>query len=140
MHPTQRNKRPRSVTLTLFGVFLLGVWNFARALALGQQRDLLQELAAKPDPMFRLVIALVWGAAFLGLAEALRRKRPFTRRLVPLLIAGYALYEVGLILVFTATSGQTLILDGLTAVSAVIFTGWALNRTAVTDYFQNDTT
>lgn len=90
--------------------------------------------------MFRLVIALVWGVVFLGLAEALRRKRPFTRRLVPLLIAGYALYEVGLILVFTATAGQTLILDGLTAVSAVAFTGWALNRTAVTNYFQNDTT
>ncbi|MBK8988093.1 MAG: hypothetical protein IPM39_18825 [Chloroflexi bacterium] len=110
----------------------------ARALALGQQRDLLQEFAAKPDPTLRLVIALVWGAFFLGLVEALRRKRPFTRRLIPLTIMLYTLYEIGLILFFTTAARQTLALDILTAVGLVAFTGWALNRTAVAPYFHNN--
>ena len=138
MYPAQSSRRPRSVTLTLWGVFLLGVWNLARALALGQQRDLLQEFAAKPDPTLRLVIVLVWGAVFLGLVEALRRKRPFTRRLIPLTIMLYALYEIGLILFFTTAARQTLVLDILTVVGLVAFTGWALNRMAVAPYFHNN--
>ena len=138
MYPAQSSRRPRSVTLTLWGVFLLGVWNLARALALGQQRDLLQELAAKPDPTLRLVIALVWGAVFLGLVEALRRKRPFTRRLIPLTIMLYTLYEIGLILFFTTAARETLALDILTAVGLVAFTGWTLNRTAAAPYFHNN--
>ncbi len=139
MNPAPSTKRPRSVTLTLWGVFLLGVWNLGRALALGQQRSLLQELASRPDPTFRLILALVWGVVFIGLAEALRRKRPFTRRLIPLAIAGYALYEISLILVFAvdALARQTLGLEALLAAGAVGLSYWALNRTAVADYFSN---
>lgn len=136
MNPAQPANRPRSVTLTLWGVFLLGVWNLGRALALGQQRDLLKELAAQPDPVFRLMMALVWGVIFLGLAEALRRRRPFTRRLIPVLIGLHALYEIGLILFFTTTiARETLILDIVLAGGGVAFTAWALLRTAVSHYF-----
>ena len=107
-----------------------------RALALGQQRELLKELAAQPDPVFRLMMALVWGVIFLGLAEALRRRRPFTRRFIPVLLGLHALYEIGLILFFTTTiSRETLILDMLLAGGGVAFTAWALLRTAVSHYF-----
>lgn len=138
MHPAPPINRPRSVTLTLWGVFLLGVWNLGRALALGLQRDLLRELASHPDPTFRLILALVWGVVFIGLAEALRRKRPFTRRLIPLMITGYALYEIGLILFFAAgLAWQTLGLEILLAAGATGYSYWALNRTAVSNFFTN---
>ncbi len=137
MNLASSTNRPRSVTLTLWGVFLLGVWNFGRALALGQQRVLLQELGAHPDPTFRLIVALVWGIVFFGLGDMLRRKRPFTRRLIPLSIFLYALYEMGLIILFAAAAParQSLLLDALLVLSGVLFSGWALNRTAVYAYF-----
>jgi hypothetical protein len=139
MNPASSTNRPRSVTLTLWGVFLLGVWNFGRALALYQQRDLLQELAARPDPLFRLIVALVWGVVFIGLADMLRRKRPFTRRLIPLGILLYTLYELGQIAIFAPATlaRQALPFDALLALGGVLFSGWALNRTAVSPYFSN---
>lgn len=139
MNPALPTTRPRSVTLTLWGVFLLGVWNFGRALALLQQRELLQELEARPDPVFRLGMALVWGVMFAGLAVALYRRRPFTRRLLPLMIAVYAFYEIGLILIFTVAGPSTLVLETLLAAGAVGFCYWALNRPVVTQYFEINT-
>lgn len=139
MDLAQPAKRPRSVTLTLWGVYLLGVWNFSRALALSQQRALLQELASRPNPAYRLIMALVWGIVFIGLAEALRRRRPSARRLIPLMLACYALYETGLIF-FVLTlnmnaTRQALALETVLIVASVVFTFWALNRTAVSRYF-----
>jgi hypothetical protein len=131
MDPSSPTGRPRSVTLTLWGVFLLGIWNVGRALALFQQRELLQELAARPDPMVRLLVALMWGCAFFVLAEGLRRKRPFSRPLIPLAIALYALYEISL-LAFIAPvrpPWPVLAFDSLLALLGVSFAWWALRKT-----------
>jgi hypothetical protein len=138
MKPLAPTVRPRSVTLTLWGVFLLGIWNVGRALAISQQRALLQELAAQPDPLIRLLLALVWGVVFFGLGEALRCKRPFTRRFIPLAIALYAFYEFSLLIFFAPTTPAqtTLVFDGLLALLGITVTTWALNRTAVAPYFQ----
>ncbi|MCZ7667936.1 MAG: hypothetical protein M5U34_12460 [Chloroflexi bacterium] len=46
-HTLTTAQRPRSVTIILWGVFLFGVWNVGRALALYQQMDLLLELALR---------------------------------------------------------------------------------------------
>lgn len=138
MNPPQSAGRPRSVTLTLWGVYLLGIWNVGRALALFQQRELLQDLVARPDPMFRLLMALAWGCAFFVLAEGLRKKRPFTRHLIPLSIALYALYEISLLAFIAPVHPPWTILafDSLLALLGVGIATWALNRTAVAPYFQ----
>ncbi len=131
MDPSSPTGRPRSVTLTLWGVFLLGIWNVGRALALLQQRELLQELAARPDPMVRLLLALAWGCAFFVLAEGLRRKRPLTRPLIPLAIALYALYEISLLVFIAPVRPPWTILafDSLLALLGVSFSWWALRKT-----------
>lgn len=136
-------KRPNTVTLTLWGVYLLGVWNFARALALSRQSALLQELAAQPDPALRLTLALLWSGLFWGLGEMLRRQRPSTRHLIPLSIVSYAAYELALLLFFAPAGPhwRALWFDLLLAGAGALFTAWALNRTAVMPYFTpQDTT
>jgi len=137
-HASLAPHQPRSVTFALLGVFLLGLWNFGRALALNQQMALLIELAVRPDPRVRLVIALIWGFLFMGLWWLLRRKRPFTRRLIPLILVFYTLYELGL----TAIFGQNHLLPQSIWFNLGFYTllilwyFWALNRkTAVNSYF-----
>ncbi|MFO7680167.1 MAG: hypothetical protein R6X34_08960 [Chloroflexota bacterium] len=137
-HASRAPHQPRSVTLALLGVFFLGLWNFGRALALNQQMDLLIELAVRPDPRFRFIIALIWGVLFMGLWWLLRRKRPFTRRLIPLILVFYTLYELGL----TAIFGQNHLLPQSIWFNLGFYTllilwyFWALNRkTAVNSYF-----
>ncbi len=129
--------RPRSVTFTLWGVFLLGVWNFGRALALNQQMGLLLELTIQPDPRFRLIIALVWGFVFMGLWWLVRKKRPFTRKLLPLILILYAVYELSLTTLFaqTALAQQAIWLNLSFYLLLTLFITWALNRTEANNYF-----
>ena len=129
--------RPRSVTFTLWGVFLLGVWNFGRALALGQQMDLLLELTIQPDPRFRLTMALIWGFVFSGLWWMVWRKRPFTRKLLPLILILYAAYELSLTILFAQTplARQAIWLNLSFYLFLILFSAWALNRTAANNYY-----
>ncbi len=129
--------RPRSVTLALLGVFLLGVWNFGRVLALGQQMDLLLELAVQPDPRFRFIMALIWGFVFLGLWWLVRQKRPFTRKLTPVILILYAVYELSLTILFAQTplARQSIWLNLSIYLLLILFVAWALNRTSSDNYF-----
>ena len=99
---TKKN-RPRTVTITLLGVILLGVWNAAQAYALARQAGFLLSLSIRPDPRLLLVIAVAWALLFGGLAFALLLKYAFTRWLVPLSILIYALYELSLQGIFVRT-------------------------------------
>lgn len=129
--------RPRSVTITLLGGLLLGGWNVGRAIVLGRQSRLLLTFDIDPDPRLRLIIAVIWALLFWGVAFALWRRRPFTRWAVPLLIFLYTVYEVGLI-AFFAQSPLAQLRWPVTAVAylvVILFTYWALNRSAVITYF-----
>jgi hypothetical protein len=132
-----KTTRPRSVTLTLVGVFLLGVWNFGQALALSQQMGLLLELTVQPDPRFRLTMALIWGFVFIGLWWMVKRKRPFTRKLLPLILVLYAAYELSLTTLFAQTplAQQAIWLNLSFYLLLILFSTWALNRTAANNYF-----
>jgi len=129
--------RPRTVTLALWGVFLLGVWNFGRAVALLQQMDLLLEINVQPDPRFRFIMALIWGIVFIGLWWLVRKKRPFTRKFLPLVLILYAVYELSLTILFAQTSlaQQALRLNLSFYLLLVLFITWALNRSASNNYF-----
>jgi uncharacterized membrane protein YczE len=131
--------RPRSVTLARWGVFLLGVWNFGRVLALSQQMGLLLELTIQPDPRFRLIMALLWGFVFIGLWWLMRRKRPFIRKLLPLILILYAAYDLSLTILFAQTSlaQQAIWLNLSFYLGLILFMTWALNRTAANNYFTN---
>ncbi|PIE80694.1 MAG: hypothetical protein CSA11_07165 [Chloroflexi bacterium] len=134
---TSTDVRPRSATLVLWGVFLLGAWNFGRVLAFGQQMDLLLELAVQPDSRFRFMLALIWGFVFLGLWWLIRQKRPFTRKLTPLILILYAVYELSLTILFAQTplARQAIWLNLSIYLFLILFVTWALNRTAVDHYY-----
>ena len=96
--------RPRSVTLTIWGVFLLGGWNCGRLFATGLKYRLLTTFSTTPTPLFRLVMALLWMLLLWSVALALWQRRPFTRYVVPSLLIIYTIYELALLLIF-ARSG-----------------------------------
>jgi hypothetical protein len=133
---TTRKNRPRTVTITLLGVILLGVWNAARAFALAREAGFLLLLGIRPDPRLLLVIAAAWALLFSGLALAILLKYAFTRWLVPLSILVYALYELLLQAMFVRTpvNEQSWLLRLLLSVAAVIFTLWALNQRSAISY------
>ena len=130
--------RPRSVTLTIWGVFLLGGWNCGRLFATGLKYRLLTTFSTTPTPLFRLVMALLWMLLLWSVALALWRRRPFTRHVVPSLLIIYTIYELALLLIFArsgpARSGW--LIDVLFYIMLTVFSYWALNRTAVAAYFR----
>jgi hypothetical protein len=71
---------------------------------------------------------------------ALRQRRPFTRRAIPITLLLYAVSELSLTIAFAqnqpAQSG--LYLNGLFYLVMIVFSYWALNRTAVTPYFEKE--
>lgn len=128
----QTQTRPPSVTITLWGVILFGVWNLGRAVALNQQMTLAQSLSIQPDPRLRLLGAVLWAASFWGAAVQLWRKRPSTRYLIPLLFLLYAIYNLGL---GTCCAQSPIIIPSWSLVvtfylSATFLSAWALNTTA----------
>ncbi|MFQ5436241.1 MAG: hypothetical protein ACE5FD_15350 [Anaerolineae bacterium] len=130
-------KRPFPVTLTRWGVFLFGVWNLGRLAALSRDRQLFQALGVQPDPRWRLGLALVWAILFLGLWLALRRRRPFTRTAVPLTFLLYAVIELAFLTLFaqSAPARQSWVVNTLFYIIVILFSRWALNRTAAKPYF-----
>ena len=98
---------------------------------------LLLALTVQPDPRFRLTMALIWGFVFMGLGWMLRRKRPFTRKLLPLVLILYAGYELSLTILFAQTSlaQQAIWLNLSFYLLLILFITWALNRTAANNYF-----
>lgn len=132
-----KTKRPRSVTITLLGVILLGTWSAARAVAIASQVELLLELETRPDPRLLMIIASVWAVLFCGAAVALVSRRHVTRWLIPLLIILYALYELSLEGLFESTtiSIQGWLLRILLYDGIIIFVAWSLNRKEAKAYF-----
>ena len=134
---TAKEKRPRSVTITLLGVLLLGMWRAAQAFAMAQQVSLLLALNIRPDPRLLLVIAAGWMVLFWGSAIALWLRWPFTRWLIPLLLLLYALFELVLqgLFVPIPISGQSWLLRILLYSVAILFAVWSLNRSKARSYF-----
>lgn len=130
--------RPLSVTLTLWGVFLLGGWNLGRLLSLWLNYRLLTTFATSPSPLFRLVIAAIWTILLWAAALALWQKRPFTRRAIPSILTIYMGFELGILFAFTqsdpARSGW--LITALFYLFCIAFSYWTLNRTAVKSYFK----
>lgn len=131
-------KRPFSVTLALWGVFLLGVWHVGRVITLLNQHALLVSLDIQPNPTVRIILALVWVGLFWGLLIALWQKRPLTRFAIPTTILIYTAYQLIFLLRFTQTTTiqQNLLLHNLFYISLIAFFFWALNRPVAQTYFK----
>ncbi|MBE2225211.1 MAG: hypothetical protein IAF02_26985 [Anaerolineae bacterium] len=106
---------------------------------MGQQMDLLRELTIQPDPRFRFIMALIWGFVFIGFWWFVRRKRPFARKLLPLSLILYTVYELSLTILFAQTflAKQAIWLNLGFYLLLTLFITWALNRTAANNYFTN---
>jgi len=134
---TTKEKRPRSVTITLVGVIFLGARSAAQAFAMAQQFTFLLALNIRPDPRLLLVIAVGWTVLFWGMAIVLWRRCPFTRWLIPMLLLLLALYELMLqgLFVRIPISGQSWLLRILLYSVAILFAIWSLNRSKARSYF-----
>lgn len=112
-----------------------------RVVAIIQQSNILIELNNKIDPRIRLWVALIWALWFGGMAIALRQRRPFTRRAIPITLLLYAVYELSLTIIFAQIQpGQrSWLINTLFYLILITFSYWALNRTAVMPYFEKET-
>jgi len=138
MMPQFLQKRPFSVTIVLWGVFLLGTWNAGKAIAIIYQLPLFTKWPTTPSPTFRLVAALFWMALFWTLTALLWRKRPLTRQAptrhtIPLAILLYAIYQTTITLLFATsqTTRQSWSLYAVLYTLFALYTCWALKETAV---------
>lgn len=118
------------VTITLWVVFLIGVWNVGRGWVLWQQADLLRELGARPNPMVLAGLAIVWAIIWFGWGVALWQKRPFTRTAIPLTLIIYGLYEISLLtwLATTPPPQQGWRFHILLFTIMTLFSLWSLNQ------------
>jgi hypothetical protein len=112
-----------------------------RVVAIGQQNSLLTELNSKIDPRLRLVLALIWACVWWGMMVALWQRRPFVRRAIPIALLLYAVYEVSLTIIFAQAqpAQSSWLLNSLFYLIAILFSYWALHRTAVSSYFEKET-
>lgn len=127
--------RPLAVRVVQWGVMLLALWNLGRALALWHQADWLAELPLKPDPRVRLVLALAISAVMALLAIGLRRRLSWSRSIIPILLAAYGVYELGMTIAFTNQPAAMLLV--LAYIAFVGFAAWALWRPSVRLYFDS---
>lgn len=93
--------RPRIVHIILWGVLFLALWNLGQAVALFLQLGGLAELSLTPDPRWRLMMAFVWSVLFFAAAILLWRKHPRRWPLIPLLLAVYGVYKLGIMIAFS---------------------------------------
>jgi len=84
--------------------------------------------------------AVLWALLLWSAAVALWQKQPLSRYVIPILLVLFALYEFSLTAFYAATpaGGAVWLRRLLTLAAPVLFTIWALNRTAVTHYFQKE--
>jgi hypothetical protein len=137
---TDLPKRPRTISLVLLLLVVLGAIQLATVVALSRQSALLLDLQVKPDPRLRMIIAVVWTAVFWGSAIALRHKLPATRWLIPLFLALNAFYGMAIrgLFVQVPISGDQWLLHSLFAAALILFAWWALNRDAARYYYLED--
>jgi hypothetical protein len=135
---TDPRARPLSVTIVAIGVFLFGIINAWRAYGLASQADLLLTLGVAVDPRLRAAVAVVWALLFLGAVVALWRRQPFSRGAIPLLLAVYAVYQIGLLLflVQSPVARRGWPADTFFYAVLIILTAWLLNRRAIRSYFR----
>ncbi len=132
------HRRPLTISLIGWGVFLLGLAHLWQAWGLSRQAAVLRDRGALLDPALLQVLALFWAAIFVGLALALwRRYRP-VRRLLPLALLLYGLTGLTRLLVLASQSGVTSgwPLRGAALGLALGLTAWALNRPGADRYFR----
>jgi hypothetical protein len=134
---TDPRARPLSVTIIVIGVFLFGIVNAWRAYGLFSQTDLLLTLGVAVDPRLRAAVAVVWALLFFGAVVALWRRHPVSRATIPLLLAVYAVYEIGLLLflVQSPVARRGWPADTLFYAALIFLAAWLLNRRAVRSYF-----
>ena len=130
-------KRPRSVTIMIWGVFLLGLINGWRAFGLGQQADLLLMLGSSLNPYVGMGLAIGWSVIFFTAAAALWRRLSWTQWLIPGLILIHGLYYIALALIFGRTADSRNVWLAFTVLFALLFlfSLWALKRPSVRWYF-----
>ncbi len=131
------SNRPRSVTYTVYGVFILGIVNVWRAVVLGQQMALLWHYNPSLNPLVRLIVSLIIAVVSVWLAAALWHKKPFTRQATPLLLLACALYRMVLLALWVQSpvARQGWLGEMVLYAAAILFTTWALNRRASQAYF-----
>ena len=118
-------RRPLVMRIVRWGVAVLGLWNLGRAVTLWTQKEWLESLSPSPPSEYRFAIASVWAAAFLISAAGFWRWS-WLRRLIPILVALYGVYEMSLLIVYAqVTPGPLTIILYL---SFICFTEWVLWR------------
>ena len=131
----RQDTRPRSVTLTGWGVLLVGLVNIWRSASLFRQLELLLELDVTPDPRLRLVIAVAWSLFFCVLAVAIYRHFRMVRCAVPVGLFLYTIYRMVLVYISSAdTSFDRMWLNLAVSGAAILFSIWALNRSEAIEY------
>ena len=135
MRPQKRHSRPKRVTIALWCVFLIGMWNVGKAITFYAQKQYLLTLEITPDPRVLLTGAFVWSILFLGLSlglwrRMLRPQRPFTYKVIPVTLAIYLIYELSLLLFFAQhpISGGSWFIRIITSLLIVSFAYWALGN------------
>lgn len=130
-------RRPRSVTITLVGVILIGMWYAGQLFALIRQFSLLLTFNVTPDPRLRLIFAAVWMVLFWGAAVALWRRKQLSSWFIPLLLSLVALYELTLLGLYVRIpeSGQGWLIRIWLYAALILFASWSLNRRAAKLYF-----
>lgn len=129
--------RPHSVTILLWGVFLIGVWNGGRVIAL--QQSLALTLPVRLTTGWRLAAALIWAVLFIGATSALWQRRPFTRPLIPNLLLGYAMFNLSLLAlaIRIPLNRQSWLIETILYTGLVLFSYWTMNRPATLSYFSH---
>lgn len=122
----------------LSGGFLIGVWNGGRVIALQQSMNQIA-LHTRLDPRLRLIIALIWAVLFIGMTVALWQKRPFSRRIIPILIFCYGLVDLSLLAfgIRNPLNQQSWLIEVMLYTGLTLFSYWALNRPATILYFSH---
>ena len=113
---------------------MLAFWNAAQAIALAQQADWLTGFSFQPDSRWRLALAVGWAVLMALAAVGLWQRRIWSRRLVPLLLLCYGVYEVGMMILFSPVSPAALPI--LAYAAFVGFAVWALWRPGAATYFR----
>ena len=131
----RQDTRPRSITLTGWGVLLVGLVNIWRSASLFRQLELLLELDVILDPRLQLILSVAWALFFCVLAVAIWRRFKMVRFTVPVGLFVYTIYRMAIVYISPAFSGFDRIWLSL-AVSgvAILFSIWALNRPEAIEY------